>query len=175
MKLRVASMPPSQREREISQITRRLELLSVFRRSRTVALYMSLPHEVDTGPIVRICRRLKKQIVVPVIDVTQSGMRFAVWAGKPARNRYGILEPRASKAIWVPPEKIDIVIIPGRAFTPDCRRLGSGGGYYDRFLEKHPSLTTIGLAHSVQIVQKVPVCRFDQRLDMVLTSVAVYR
>jgi 5-formyltetrahydrofolate cyclo-ligase len=71
------------------------------------------------------------------------------------------------------PDALDLVIVPGLAFTVDGKRLGHGRGYYDRFLyeyeERHGHRPrTIGLALRAQLLDDLPMERWDRRLDLVL-------
>ena len=82
-------------------------------------------------------------------------------------SRYGIPEPIKQKKL-VP----TILLIPMVAFDKNCNRLGYGGGFYDRFLEKNQNinLIKIGLAFSFQKVNQLPVNKFDKKLDYIFTE-----
>ncbi len=71
----------------------------------------------------------------------------------------------------IDPEAVDVVVVPGLAFTPDGRRLGQGGGWYDRFLARtRPDCLGIGVAFDVQIVDDVPTEQHDVLLELVITE-----
>ena len=83
-------------------------------------------------------------------------------------NKYGIPEPEKKKLIYP-----DILLIPLVAFDQDLNRLGYGGGYYDRLIEKlskKKNIMTIGLAFSFQKIDKVPVNEYDKKLDYIVTN-----
>ena len=63
-----------------------------------------------------------------------------------------------------------VCIVPGYAFTPDGRRLGKGGGYYDRFLAKYPEIRTLGLTYSVLLQEDIPTEPHDIVVDAVITD-----
>ncbi|MFN6934263.1 MAG: 5-formyltetrahydrofolate cyclo-ligase, partial [Tsuneonella sp.] len=67
----------------------------------------------------------------------------------------------------------DVLFIPLVAFSPDGRRLGQGGGHYDRWLAAHPDTLAIGLAWDVQEVADLPLETHDRRLDAVVTPTRV--
>ena len=88
-------------------------------------------------------------------------------------NKYGIPEP--NKKVKVYP---DILIVPLVAFDKDLYRIGYGGGYYDRYiakLKKKKYFITIGFAYSFQIINKVPINKFDKNLDFIITENKVYK
>lgn len=167
----VLSLPAARRRRESVAIARRLSGLKVFQKARTVALYLSLPHEVDTRPLLSLCRQLGKEVVVPVVSPEDKRMDFLpLPPGSRGlrKNVYGIPEPRASRNSHGP--KIDLLVVPGRAFTRRGDRLGSGGGYYDRFLALHPRVPTVGIAYSAQVAAFLPLALHDRPVKILLTA-----
>ena len=83
-------------------------------------------------------------------------------------NKYGIPEPEKKKIVYP-----DILLIPIVAFDKNRNRLGYGGGYYDRLVEKlskKKKIIKIGLALSVQKINKVPIDVYDQKLDYIVTN-----
>ena len=83
-------------------------------------------------------------------------------------NKYGIPEPEKKYMVYP-----DILLIPLLAFDKNLNRLGYGGGYYDRLikrLSKKKKILKIGLALSIQKIDKVPINSYDQKLDYVVTN-----
>ena len=83
-------------------------------------------------------------------------------------NKYGIPEPEAQNIVYP-----DILLVPLVAFDKNLNRLGYGGGYYDRLitkLSKKKKIIKIGLALSVQKINKVPINMNDQKLDYIVTN-----
>ena len=71
----------------------------------------------------------------------------------------------------VDPTRLDVVVVPGLGFTADGRRLGQGGGHYDRFLPRlHPECLTIGACFAEQLVDDIPTEPHDARVDHVATD-----
>jgi 5-formyltetrahydrofolate cyclo-ligase len=71
----------------------------------------------------------------------------------------------------VPPEEIDVILVPGLAFTRLGQRLGRGGGYYDRYLASLPAKTLkIGVCFGFQIVDALPTESHDQAVAAVVTE-----
>lgn len=83
------------------------------------------------------------------------------------RHRFGILEPAAELPV-VDPAEIESVLVPGIAFDRQGRRLGWGGGYYDRFLSTTPALR-IGVTYDECLTEELPCAENDQRMDWIAT------
>ncbi|MEM7466580.1 MAG: 5-formyltetrahydrofolate cyclo-ligase [Pseudomonadota bacterium] len=71
-------------------------------------------------------------------------------------------------------EAVDIVIVPGLAFTRAGARLGYGGGYYDRWFERNPNNFRIGFCYEAQIVDHLPIEAHDISMHAIVTESAVY-
>ena len=83
-------------------------------------------------------------------------------------NKYGIPEPETKNIVYP-----DILLVPLVAFDKNLNRLGYGGGYYDRLIKKiskNKKIIKIGLALSVQEVDKVPANMYDKKLDYIVTN-----
>ena len=83
-------------------------------------------------------------------------------------NRYGILEPLKSRLVYP-----DVLLVPTVAFDNSKFRLGYGGGFYDRYISKTLKLKkilTVGFAFSFQEISKIPINKFDQKLNFILTD-----
>ena len=83
-------------------------------------------------------------------------------------NRFGIPEPVSNKIRYP-----DILLVPLVAFDKDFNRIGYGGGFYDRYindLKKRKKILTIGLAYSFQQVKKIPISKYDMKLDFIITN-----
>lgn len=84
-------------------------------------------------------------------------------------------EPRFDEKLVVPAEELEVVLIPGLAFTRDGRRLGRGGGYYDRLLARLPrKAVRLGICFELQIADSVPSELHDLCVDRVITESGVY-
>lgn len=83
---------------------------------------------------------------------------------------FGIPEPDPARSEEVRPEELDFVICPCTAFDGWNRRLGMGGGYYDRFLPKCTHATVIEAAFDCQRADELPEEPFDIRMDAVVTE-----
>ena len=83
-------------------------------------------------------------------------------------SKFGIPEPSKSKKVLP-----DLIFVPLVAFDSKKYRLGYGGGYYDRYIEKIQKIKkiiTVGLAFSFQKVKRIPLNKHDKKLDIILTE-----
>lgn len=83
------------------------------------------------------------------------------------RGAYGIWEPDETCPL-IPPEKIDLILIPGTAFDRAGGRIGQGGGYYDRYIQKTRAVR-VGVCHGFALMNRVPTEDHDARMDAVVT------
>jgi 5-formyltetrahydrofolate cyclo-ligase len=131
--------------------------------------YYPINFEVNDLELLRKFEKNKFIISLPVIKKNFQ-MDFYKWSFcDPLKvNKYGIPEPE-TKSIVYP----DILLIPLVAFDKNLNRLGYGGGFYDRLIEKlskKKKIIKIGLALSVQKINKVPINAHDQKLDYIVTN-----
>ena len=131
----------------------------------TVAAYLARDGELDLAPLMAICRARCIAVAVPVIEGNE--LRFATYGPDVAlqRNTFGIREP--ANPVWTTPT---LLLAPLVAFDKRGRRLGMGGGYYDRYLNAHPELRCIGVAHDCQRASAVPADATDLALSVVVTE-----
>ena len=97
-------------------------------------------------------------------------MDFYLWSTKNflKLNKFGIPEPEQIKKVLP-----DIILVPLVAFDDRLYRIGYGGGYYDRYIEKlsnKKNLLKIGIAHSCQKINRVPINKHDKKLDIIITE-----
>jgi 5-formyltetrahydrofolate cyclo-ligase len=119
--------------------------------------------------MLNFLRNKKVNISLPRISGNNQ-MDFFEWTNKdPLKiNKYGIIEPISSKKIYP-----DIIFVPLVAYDNDLNRLGYGGGFYDRYLEKIANIKKIlkiGLGFSYQELKKIPINKYDKKLDLIITE-----
>ncbi len=83
---------------------------------------------------------------------------------------YGIRTPVPERSQSIHPAELDLVLVPLVAYDRQCRRLGMGGGYYDRFLPRCTLAVKLGVAFSCQEAERVPAGEYDVPLDGVVTE-----
>lgn len=168
-------IPSAEKSRLNKKITQNLQSWSIFEKSECVFCYVSFRSEVDTLQLLQYALDEKKTVAVPKINIQTREMKACVISrvsDNLGRGEYGILEPLTCcpEAEY---EKIDLIIAPGLAFSPRGERLGYGGGYYDKFLEKYPGITTCALTYDRLIFDFLPVKDNDRPVDYLITESGV--
>ncbi len=139
--------------------------LQVVQKADRIFSYSPIKNEVD----LRELEKYALQIALPKV-MNSSEMVFyhidqdTVYK----KSLYGIMEPCCGEVV-VPNSK-SVVLVPGSCFDLKGHRVGYGGGYYDRYLEKYPNVTKIGVCYSEQIADSIPSDDHDIRMSGVLTE-----
>lgn len=156
--------------------------LPKFASAKRVALYMNMPHlEVQTLDLIRYCFDNDKEVYLPRCSFIEKEGRkmnhmsmlkvpdFQNVVDLKPQGKYNLLEPLEGKDI-LEDGNLDLIIVPGVAFTKDKERLGHGAGFYDEFLKVYhakfgssPFLLGIGLQE--QLVDNIPKEEHDWDLD----------
>lgn len=163
-------MPSPDRAEQSRAITEAIVAYPGFARSRVVALFSPLPGEPD---VERLWKTIDREWCYP--RVAGRELEFVSVASlenlAPSAWNRAIREPALRDARIVPPDEINLLLVPGLAFTRAGQRIGRGGGFYDRFLARLPASTVkMGVCFEEQIVETLPVEPHDQRMDAVVTE-----
>ena len=141
---------------------------------KNIGGYYPSNYEIDDLHILDLLEKKNFKVSLPIIKKNNQ-MNFYSWLrNDPLRiNKFGIPEPVSSKISYP-----DILLVPLVAFDSRLNRLGYGGGYYDRYiekLEKIKKVIKIGLAFSFQKISSIPVNQNDKRLDIIITEKEILR
>ena len=159
--------------------------LREYAAANTAMWYLDVRSEVRTRHQLGDALRSGKKIVVPYCTVDDSGAnKLGLWhltsTDELVVGTWSILEPPRER--WgdprkeVDPRELDLVMVPGVAFTRDGARMGNGKGYYDRLLDRvRPEAPLIALAYECQLFTELPVSPHDVYMDKVITEKAVYQ
>ena len=136
---------------------------------KTVGGYYPYNYEVDAIKILEDFEKKDFSISLPKIK-KKFQMNFFKWSTRDPLviNKFGIPEPISDKILYP-----SILIVPLVAFDKNLNRIGYGGGFYDRYIKKQKKskkILTIGLAYPFQRVKKIPIDKYDIRLDFILTN-----
>lgn len=153
------------------KITERVTALPAFRNAGRILVYADYNHEVVTEYLIREAWKVGKEVAVPkVVGKDMIFCRLTDFS-QLEPGYFGIPEPVSGEnADW--PEAL--MIMPGVAFDRANHRIGYGGGFYDRYLEKHPRLERIAVAFSFQILPEVPTEPTDICPQIIVTEEETY-
>jgi 5-formyltetrahydrofolate cyclo-ligase len=144
-----------------------------FAAAVTVLLTLPFGSEWDSLPLLLAALERGKKVALPRVDTATRALELCRLT-EPSRDVLpgyrGIPEPRAHCPL-IAPDAIDWVLVPGVAFDLAGRRLGYGGGYYDRLLPRLRSgVPTIAGAYEIQRVDRVPAAPHDVRVQALVTE-----
>ncbi len=176
IKARIAALDDSYISKSDRAIFENLISLPEFISSKRVFTYLSIEREPDTRALIEYCRKLGKTVALPCDCKKDGTMSFALLdcpIGELAKGIYEIPVPPET-AERLAPQAGDIIIVPALCFDEKGYRLGHGGGYYDRYLSKHPILS-IGLCREAVVVDSVPTDNYDRRVDIIIIDKRIAR
>ena len=169
------SLDPARCKEADAAIFRLLLSLPEYRKAARIFCFVSRPDEVDTRPIMQHALSSGKTTAVP--RCAGNGIMHAHYILDPEADltpgMYGIPEP-AAEAPAADPADFDLILVPCCSCSHTGKRLGFGGGYYDRYLEK-TSAVTVALCREALITAEIPMDAFDRKMDIVLTEAGVFR
>ncbi|MHC5157271.1 MAG: 5-formyltetrahydrofolate cyclo-ligase [Planctomycetota bacterium] len=154
------------------QICRQIVDADTFQKASVVMMFLSLPHEVDTTPMILHAWQQGKTVAVPKVSWEQRHMipvELTSLETGLKTEKMGLRNP--SNGAPVPFDEIDLVITPGLGFDRHGNRLGRGGAYYDRFFTHNKmSAARWGIAFSQQLCEEIPHDDQDAPIDAVVTE-----
>jgi len=169
LRKRKDAMTPEERAEKSGLIARHLMLL--IAEGETVMVFTSKEKEVNTRPLIEALFEQKNPVVVPIIQKEDVSLRLSYIRNMSVLvpSTFGVPEPIGNE-IPAKPQDVDTIILPMLGFDRAGGRIGYGAGYYDRFLEKNPSLTKIGIAFGCQEMDGLPIDPNDVRMDLIVTE-----
>ena len=151
----------------------RILSFSAFKVSNWIYCYLSFRNELDTISMIDTFLSEGKHLAVPRIEGEEMHF-YEIRSLRECRpGTMGILEPAAGLRPGKRPERITepgFMLMPGLAFDLNRRRLGFGGGFYDRYLCAHQNLTTAGVCYDFQIIDHVPCGPHDRCPDVLISD-----
>lgn len=166
---RESALPAGGLRREDGALIEKLLSSPEFAAARRVLLYFGVGTEIDTAPVIAAALSLGKDVALP--RVTGPGLMEARRVTEPSKlvpGAFGIPEPGEDCEL-MPPDSFDLILVPGAAFSPDGRRLGRGGGFYDRYLPKTAGVKA-ALVRGIQLTEDVPTAEHDIKMDIIIRS-----
>ena len=171
------AMSLAQRSSAAAAIILGLTALPSYQRARAPLLTLPFRSEWDTLPLVRHALAAGKMVALPRVDATTRMLvlhRIEDGVRDIEAGYRGIPEPLAS-CPRIDAAAIDWVLVPGVAFDREGRRLGYGGGFYDRLLQLiAPSVPRVAGAYELQVTDGVPSAPHDARIDALVTPAQTF-
>lgn len=158
-------LSPEKVAADSARIIEQIEQMSVFQNAKTVMLYYPIHNEVDLRPLLAKYEG-QKTFLFPVTHRHSIEVRPYDGEDMMRKGRFGVPEPQTDTYRG----SIDVIFVPGVLFDCYRRRIGRGGGYYDRFLSRQRHAVKIGVCYSFQLKQhSLPHTWLDHKVDRVVT------
>ena len=142
-----------------------IKIINNFIKNKIVCTYIHTDSEVDiTNDLIGYKQLITSYLVLSDIELCLYKKPFI-------KNALNILEPENPIKI----KEVDVFLVPGVAFTASGKRLGRGGGYYDKLLSKYPDTLKIGITFNERIMQDLPTESHDISMDYVFTNDKYYK
>ncbi len=179
------SLSGNERDAANLAICKHLSQLQDIMCAEIIAAYMPMKNEVDlTGFFAKFAEKkfcfprckaggMKNQPIYEMAMTPASAFDNNQKVDVFIPGKYGIFEPISGSPV-ISENKIDVWLVPGVGFDTTGNRLGHGGGFYDRLLQKASGIK-IGVGYDIQLVDKVPCGQHDQRMDIIITQKGVIR
>lgn len=149
------------------EITEHLTTLPEFQAASQILVYADYNHEVMTGFLIEEAWKVGKEVAVPKVDGKNMIFYKLTDFAQLEPGYFGIPEPVCGEIVeW----ENALMIMPGVAFDKANHRVGYGGGFYDRYLEKHPKVKRIAIAFEFQILSEVPTEPTDISPEIIVTE-----
>jgi len=141
---------------------------------KVIGGYYPVNFEINILNFLRELEHKGNQICLPVTKKNNE-MDYYLWSYLDLLklNKFGIPEPEKNKKV-IP----DIILVPLVAFDKKLFRIGYGGGYFDRYIGKNlnkKNILKVGVGYSFQKIDKVPINKFDKKLDIIITEKYILR
>lgn len=137
-----------------------------YKNAKTIYGYLPYNQEVRTVPMLEQAMKDGKRVAVPKCYGEEMRFIYMDDLSKVEKGYANIPEPIADEP--VADDKTALVLMPGMAFTKDGKRMGYGGGFYDKFLAAEPNHPTVALCYDFQMVEDLPTEDYDIPVDCVL-------
>lgn len=176
MKAKRKELTTEQREKAGQACLEQLLSMPEVQRAKYVLLYLSYREELTTLAWIERLVKAGKTVGAPKSKENGEMAFYEICSENECESgMYGIPEPSDQKPLEEKLfEKDTVIVLPGLAFTARGERIGYGGGYYDRFLERNSNVTKIAVGYDFSVLETLPVEAHDMRVDYVITPKKMY-
>jgi len=165
-------MTADERRQKNDRIQRNITSLPAYQNAEIIMMYLNYWDEVETTGVAEETLKARKKLIIPfcqgetIIPCQIKNIKDDVQLGT-----FGIREPGPDYLHPIPPEEIDLILVPGVVFDRQGKRIGFGKGFYDRFLPQlRKDVCIIGLAYDCQLVEKIAAEDHDFKMSLLLTE-----
>jgi 5-formyltetrahydrofolate cyclo-ligase len=166
------ALSPSERAHMGVVVAERFLALPEVGTAAVVMAFWSFGSELPTGPLLEDLHRRGKTVVLPRIVDGELEARSYRPGDRVSETAFGAFEPAGGRVLDA--TEIDVVAVPAVAFDRQGRRVGYGGGYYDRFLRgTGAGATNVGIGYALQLLpvgEDLPAGHFDRPVDVIVTE-----
>ena len=168
LKRREAALTPEMCQRSDAELRERFLAERAVQSARSVLLFAGMGAEVDTAPLLTALHDAGKRVLLPRCLPGHEMEARLYDPNRLKRHRYGMLEPNTDCSA-ADKSEIDLILVPALCYDRQCRRMGRGGGFYDRYLADFTG-RTIGLCRDALLCDAVPTDSLDRPVELVLTE-----
>lgn len=153
----------------MQEVAKAVTALPAWQDAKAVALTLAQENELPTQLLIQTALLQKKAVYLPKVSPNHQLTFIRIdETTRYEQHRFGMLEPIGDALTDV--TELNLIVVPGLAFSGDGQRVGFGGGYYDRLLAKYPQIPTIGIVTSTFYTEQIDwvVNVFDQTVEQVV-------
>ena len=163
------ALDPSVRSAMAETIADGVASLPELAGASTVLAFSSFGSEVDTAPLIGRIRAAGATVLLPRVEGQRLRLHVVGQDDELAPSSFGALEPVGGPELT--PASIDAIVTPAVAFDRSGRRVGYGGGFYDRLFDEATATARVGIAFSIQVVEEpLPSGAFDRPVHVIVTE-----
>jgi 5-formyltetrahydrofolate cyclo-ligase len=162
-------LPPDEIRQKSRQISEKILHSKQIETSKVIACYLAINKEPDLDDAINQFLKIQKAIVVPAFFKTSKNYKFVKLSSFENLNIGPYKIPQPSKLLPVDSIKIDLVLLPGLAFSEGGLRLGYGKGVYDK-LTANTNALKIGVCFDFQVIDNFNAESHDLRVDFIITE-----
>ena len=158
-------------EKRSGMICDRITATDLYEKATDICIYMPIRNEVDVRMLIDTATADGKEIWIP--KVVGEEMIFNAYEEDSLElsESYGIPESSSNRVLV--PDENTLIIMPGAVFDKTGNRIGYGGGYYDRYLEKHPECKTLAVCYDLQMVESIPAEDHDIKPGVIVSESSI--
>ena len=140
--------------------------------AKTIFIFISFKSEGETIYLIERLLNRGHTVCVPRLEGKDMKAIEISSLDNLEETKYA-LEPKTGKEVEI--RDIDVILVPGIAFDRKGNRIGYGGGYYDKFMKEiRKDCKKIALAYELQILDTIPVDKWDVKIDSLITEKDIY-